>query len=473
MVLRKSLFVLTLSLAGLAIATAAAQERVIGPDARQDLALTVYQNGLTQVDEVRWLPLVEGENRISLTGVSEQLLLDSVSLGAGDELGLVSQSYLPANMTRDELLRQMVGQRVLMIRENPETGESEQLDAELLSMADGRPVLDLGDRVEIDPPGRIALRSLPTDVPGGLRAEPALTLTLDSRRSGSGELPLTYLTEGLGWQASYVARLSDQDRLSLAASVTLSNQTGVAFEEAGLRLVAGEVAREQMPRPAMLRANESMAADSMEKQQMGAPVSRADRYVYTLDGTVSLQPGEQQQRRLFALQDIDAERIYRFDGLATAGGGQPDRPVSAGLHLAFDNEGEAGQPLPAGTVRVYDSGGEGESPLFAGEARMDHTPEGGEVSLRLGEAFDVTATARQTDFERLSEESFEAAHVIVVKNARDAPVEVEVTGQMPQGARILEESAESESEGAGRPVWTLEVPAEGETTLTYRVRVER
>ncbi|WP_026988028.1 DUF4139 domain-containing protein [Fodinicurvata fenggangensis] len=473
MFLQRSLFVMTLSLSALTALPLLAQERVIGLEARQELGLTVYQNGLTQVDEVRWLPLVEGENRISLTGVSNQLVLDSVTLGAADDLDLVSQSYLPANLTRSELLKQAVGQRVLLIREIPETGESEQLDAELLSMAGGTPVLDLGDRIEIDPPGRIALMTLPRDVPGGLRAEPALNLTVDSRRSGSGELPLTYLTEGLGWQASYVARLSEDDRLALTASVTLNNQTDVAFHDAGLRLVAGEVARNQMPRPTMLRASESMAADSMEQQEMGAPVSRADRYVYELEGTVSLQPGEQQQRRLFALEDIAAERIYRFDGLATAGGGQPDRPVSAGLHLAFVNDGETGQPLPAGTVRVYDRGEAKEAPLFAGEAPMDHTPEDGEVTLRLGEAFDVTATARQTDFERLSEESFEAAHEIVVKNAREMAVEVEVVGRMPQGARIREESAESEMEGAGRPVWTLEVPAKGETTLTYRVRVER
>lgn len=473
MLLHKFLFVMVLSLTGLLSASLSAQERVIGLDAQQELNMTVYQNGLTQVDEVRWLPLVQGENRISLTGVSNQLLLDSVMLDAAEDLDLLSQSYLPANMTREELLRQAVGGRVLLIRENPQTGESEQLDAELLSMAGGTPVLDLGDRIEIDPSGRIALLSLPRNVPGGLRAEPALNLALDSQRSGSGELPLTYLTEGLGWQASYVARLSEDDRFSLTASVTLNNQTDVAFQDAGLRLVAGEVARSQMPRPAMLRANESMAADTMEKQQMGAPVSRADRYVYTLDGTVNLQPGEQQERRLFALQDIEAARIYRFDGLATAGGGQPERPISAGLHLAFENDSKADQPLPAGTVRVYDSGEEGEAPLFAGEARMEHIPEGGDVTLELGEAFDVTATALQTDFERLSEESYEAAHEIVVKNARAAAVEVEVTGQMPQGARILEESAASESAGAGRPVWTLEVPPEGETTLTYRVRVER
>lgn len=472
MILHRSLLVVTLSLTGLAALPLSAQERVIGLEARQDLGLTVYQNGLTQVDEVRWLPLVEGENRISLTGISNQLVLDSVTLGAADDLALVSQSYLPANLTRSELLKQAVGQRVLLIRDNPETGESEQLDAELLSMADGMPVLDLGDRIEIEPAGRIALISLPRDVPGGLRAEPALTLTLDSQRKGSGELPLTYLTDGLGWQASYVARLSEEDRLSLVASVTLNNQTDVAFQDAGLRLVAGEVVRTQMPRPAMLRASPSMVADSSEEQKMGAPVSHADRYVYTMDGTVSLQPGEQQQRRLFALQDIETERIYRFQGLATAHGGQSDRPVSAGLHLAFVNDGDAAQPLPAGTIRVYDSGEADEAPLFAGETQMDHIPQDGEVGLRLGEAFDVTATANQTDFERLSEDTFESAHRILVKNARDTAVEVEVTGNMPQGARILEESAESEREEAGRPLWTLEVPAEGETILTYRVRVE-
>jgi hypothetical protein len=48
-----------------------------------------------------------------------------------------------------------------------------------------------------------------------------------------------------------------------------------------------------------------------------------------------------------------------------------------------------------------------------------------------------------------------------------------VLGNFPADWEMRAESHPHELENASTPVWTLEVPAGGETVLTYRARVRR
>jgi len=451
-----------------------AQERGVSLQAQQGLTLTLYQDGLGLVHDNRWVPLVPGENRLAITGVSERLIGGSLVLQAPGEEGdgalrLLEQSMLPADLTPHELLRRAVGQRVQLVTTDAE-GRERSEPATLLSMAGG-PVLRVGDRIEIAPPGRIVL----LDLPDGLRAEPQLAVTLRAEEAGARELVFAYLSEGLSWRTDYVATLAeDGETLRLEGWATLVNDTAAPFERARLRLVAGSVARapseEPYPSPMMLRAAAAPMEMAVAYDEMPAAVAAADRYLYDTGREVDLMPGERKRLSLFQEPAVPAVRRYRFEGLVSAGGPDRQGPVNAALTLEFENEGNFARPLPRGSVRVYEPAGEGPA-IFAGEAAIGHTPVGGEVSLRLGEAFDVTAEARQTAYERLSDRSYEAAGAVVLRNAKEEAVEVQVAGALPRGARILQESAPHEAESATRPVWTLTVPPGGETELTYRVRV--
>jgi hypothetical protein len=93
------------------------------------------------------------------------------------------------------------------------------------------------------------------------------------------------------------------------------------------------------------------------------------------------------------------------------------------------------------------------------------------VRLDLGQAFDITATTRQTDFERLSDTSWEAAYEMVVRNAKPTPITVSVIEQLPGEWRILQESQAHERRDAHAAAWSVAVPAAGEAKLAYRVRV--
>ncbi len=408
-----------------------------------------------------------GVSLVAIEDVCDRLRGVTVLLsGAG--LRLVEQSFVADLLTPERLLEASLGKTVRLIRSHPQTGEDSMVEAEVLSLAGGL-VLRIGDQIEISPPGRLAF----AEIPAGLRSEPALLARLAVDATGERALRLDYLTAGLSWRADYVARLSAAgDRLDLSALVTLANATRSDFPQAVLRLVAGEV--NQAAPPAPIRPQRmATAAVAMQEDVAGPPAAAGDRYVYTVARPVTLQRGETKQVPLMSAEGVSAKREYRFDSLVSGNPGVEDLgPVSADLVLELENNPALGlgAPLPAGTVRIYGPGPEG-APLFLGEDRMAQTPEGEKARLRLGSAFDVTARAKQTAFERLSNRSYEIGQEIVVQNAKPQAVEVLVGGILPRGWAMLEESQPHERESANRIVWRLQVPAGGEARLSHRLRI--
>jgi hypothetical protein len=151
--------------------------------------------------------------------------------------------------------------------------------------------------------------------------------------------------------------------------------------------------------------------------------------------------------------------------------------MKVGVFVQFENKeaSRLGLPMPKGIVRVYkkDSAGNAQ---FVGEDRVDHTPRNETVRLKLGEAFDVTADKKQADFKRRDTYSpwsyvHESAYEIVLKNAKSEAVTVVVREPVPGDWKMLEETQRHKKAAAGTAEWNIRVPAEGSTTLRYRVLV--
>ena len=467
-------FLLALPLALAAFGSAAGAEspqRALGAEARRAVTLPVYSGDLALVDEVRRADLAAGRTRLALTDVGTALRPETVLLDA-ECLRVLERVFAFDLLTPQRLLEAAVGHKVKVVRTNPETGAETVLDAEVLAVAGGL-VLRVGDRIETAEPGRIVFDSLPE----GLRTRPTLLAEVEAAAAGPRDLSLSYLTGGLNWQADYVARLDEAGtRLDLTGFVTVTNNSGASFEDAKLRLVAGVV--NQAVAVPMLRKEMRMATmDAVAAPQAaGMPSQEAasDRYLYRYERPVDLADRETKQLTLFEAKAVPATRVYRFDNLVNAYNASEEiGPVQADIVLEVENDkaGNLGRPLPAGVVRVYEAAA--GSTLFAGADRIAHTAEGGTLKLNLGQAFDITGTARTTAFERIAKTSFETAQEIVLKNAKDEAVEVKVAGVMPRDWKMLSESAPHEAETAQRIVWTLSVPANGETTLTYRARINQ
>ncbi|HEY0663146.1 MAG TPA: DUF4139 domain-containing protein [Thiobacillaceae bacterium] len=442
---------------------------------QQGLALTIYNDNLALVKDARRVELARDLNRLAWRGVSAQMRpetaqLRNVSNPAG--FRLQEQNFDFDLLTPQKLLEKYVGREVSVIRSHPTSGAETRETATVLATNDGV-VLKFPDRIETGVPGRLAF----SGVPDTLRDKPTLVISLVNPVAGPQNLELSYLTGGLSWRADYVAELNaGDDRLDLNGWVTLTNQSGAAYPDARLQLVAGDLnrVRDAQPEPRATMAMAAKAADAELQQE-----SLFEYHLYTLQRPTTLAENQTKQVALMSATRVPVKKEFLLAGQNYYYYGQHGdlgQKIKVGVFVEFDNKGEGlGVPLPRGVVRVYKKDSQGNA-QFVGEDRIEHTPKNETVRLKLGDAFDITADKKQTDFQKLSgtgrhDYVYESAYEIVLKNAKPEAVTVTVREPMPGDWSMVSESQPHAKAASGTAEWKVKIPAEGRTTLTYRVRV--
>ena len=444
---------------------------------QREVAVTIYNDNLALVKDSRKVRLDRDYNRLAWREVSAQMRPETAllrNLAGSGGFKLVEQNFDFDLLTPQKLLEKYVGKEVTIITVNPATGTEKRETATVLA-TNGGTVLKFADRIETGVPGRIAF----SGVPDNLRDKPTLVITLANASAGDQNLELSYLTGGLSWKADYVAELSEKDdRLDMSGWVTLTNQSGAAYPNARLQLVAGDVNRVQEEfargRPVPMMAKATMA-DAAEMSQEAL----FEYHLYTLERPTTIAENQTKQVALMSASSVPVKKELLLEGqnyYYSGQYGELGQKMKAGVFVEFTNKGDGlGIPLPKGVVRVYKKDSKGNA-QFIGEDRIDHTPRNETVRLKLGDAFDVTADRKQTDFKKLSGTSrynyvFESAYQITIKNAKNEAVTVKVAEPMPGDWTIQSESHPHTKAASNAAVWNVNVPAEGKVVLTYRALV--
>jgi hypothetical protein len=448
---------------------AMAEEQRVGLDDQTGVAVTIYNQDLALVRDGRVMTLIKGENDVAFIDVSGHMQPETALLkSSGGKLDVLEQNFDFDLLTPEKLLEKSVGGTVRVIVTDPKTGKETVEEAKVLSVANGV-VLQIGDRLETQAPGRIVF----AEVPPNLRSRPTLVTKISSDTAGKLPVELDYLTGGLSWAADYVAELAPDERsIELKGWVTLTNTSGTSYRNAKLQLVAGDVNR--------VRREITAGAATAMPMSAAAPAPMAEQalfeyHLYTLGRPTTIAENQTKQVELLTGHAIPVTKEYRFANLAPGYNyqmGEAPR-VNASVRLKFVNTEKSGLgiPLPQGTVRVYKADNAGQA-IFVGEDAIQHTPKNEYVDLTLGQAFDVTARGKQTDFETLGDNVYESAYEIEFKNAKSEAVTVILAQTVPGDWKMLEESANHEKADASTALWHISVPANGSTKLAYRVRVK-
>ncbi|MHB1144006.1 MAG: DUF4139 domain-containing protein [Thiobacillus sp.] len=464
-------------IAGAPASWAASRDEVVSTAAdQQGVAVTIYNDNLALVKDVRRVRLARDLNQLAWRGVSAQMRPETAQLRNMSNPGgfrLQEQNFEFDLLTPQKLLEKYIGREVSVIRTHPASGAETRETATVLA-SNGGVVLKFADRIETGVPGRLAFPG----VPDTLRDQPTLVISLLNPSAGPQNLELSYLTGGLSWRADYVAELNaDDDRLDLNGWVTLTNQSGVAYPNAKLQLVAGDLnrVRDDQPLPRTTMAMAAKGVDVAEMQQE----SLFEYHLYTLQRPTTLAENQTKQVALLSATRVPVKKELLLVGenyYYSGQHGELGQKIRVGVFVEFDNKGEGlGIPLPRGVIRMVKKDSQGNA-QFVGEDRIDHTPKNETVRLKLGDAFDLTADKKQTAFQKLAGTSrtnyvFESAYEIVLKNAKPEAVTVTVREPMPGDWTMVAESQPHTKTASGTAEWKVKVPAGGKATLSYRVRV--
>ena len=454
--------------------TASRNEVSTTPADQQAISLSIYNNNLALIKDTRRIKLARDTNMLAWRGVSAQMRPETAQLRSVSSTSgfLIQEQYFDFDLLSPEkLLQAYLGKEVWVIRTHPTTGLETREVATVLS-THGGVVLKFADRIETGVPGRLAF----ANVPDKLRDTPTLVVSLVNAPAGEHPVELSYLSGGLSWQADYVAELNARDdRLDVNGWATLTNQSGAAYPNAKLQLVAGDV---NVVSPPMAPQRGDMAMAKMAEAAISAEPS-FEYHVYTLPRPITLTENQTKQVALMSATNVPVMKEYVLQGANHYYSGRyPEigQKIKTGVFVELQNKGEGlGIPLPKGVIRVYKKDAQGNA-QFVGEDRIDHTPKNETMRLKLGDAFDITADKKQTDFQKLATAGrntiIETAYQIVLNNAKKEAVTVTVREPIPGDWTMVSESMPYRKAASNVAEWKVKVPAEGSATLSYRVRVK-
>jgi hypothetical protein len=443
---------------------------VSGPQDRTALALTVYSSGRGLVREERSLDLPSGVAEVHFTGVPEKVEAPTVHVAIleGAPVSVLEQNYEYDLLSPEKLLEKFVGQTVTLVQEKMKDNSTveEEVPAKLLSTNSGT-VWEIQGRIVTNPPySRLSFPS----VPGNLIAHPTLVWLLDGKGAGKRKVEAAYLTSGISWHADYILALdASEEKASLEGWVTIENQSGAAYPNALLKLVAGDVhevpVARSLPKGGLVMAR--VVPPPMQQEDL------FEYHLYTLPRPTTLKQNQTKQVELLSSAPFPVQKDYVLRGdtsfYRSAYPTKAKQKVS--VVLKFKN-GEAqglGSPLPAGTIRVYKNDRAG-SPQFIGEDQVGHTPKDEELKLQMGSAFDVVAEKTQTDFKKLANNVTESAYEVRLRNHKEVPVTVRVLEPIGGDWTIVEHSLPFQKTQAFEAEFDVTVPPGKESVLTYRVR---
>lgn len=437
---------------------------------RREVSITVYNQNFGLVREVRDIYLGNGRVALEFRDVAAQIEPETVHISALDgdgTLRVLEQNYQYDLLNPQKLLEKYVGRTIKVYRYNSNTGRDEEYEAEVLAVNQGT-ILRIGDEITYNFPGRFAF----PEIPDNLIAKPTLVWLLESNRQRQ-RVETSYLTKSLNWKSDYVLVVNEDDTEGdLTGWVTLTNQSGASYENARLKLVAGDVQRVsgRVPRP-QLEAMRAMAAEEAQFTEEGF----FEYHLYTLDRPTTLLENEQKQVTLLEASDVGIDKRLIFYGAAQYYRGSYGQVVSnqkVGVYLDIRNseENNLGMPLPRGIVRVYKADRSGAQ-QFIGEDQIDHTPRDERVRIKMGEAFDVVGDRRQMEYRVVSSCVSESTWEISVRNHKDEDAAVQLIEPVGGDWEIISSSHEATKLDAHTFRFGVNVPARGEVTVRYTVRV--
>jgi hypothetical protein len=443
--------------------------RSTGAD-RKSVSITVYNQNFGLVREVRDVSFVRGVGLLEFADVAQHVQPETVHIGSGGGLRVLEQNYQYDLLDPQKLLEKYVGRTVTVYKYDQALQREVPVEAEVISV-NGGPILRIGDEITFGYGGRFSFPGIPDN----LIARPTLQWLLDSDRTRH-DLEVSYLTNNLNWKSDYVFVIADDEALGdLTGWVTLTNGSGASYENAQLKLVAGEVQRVTPDVGRRMRDEVFRAQAASEADMKFSEESFFEYHLYTLGRPTTLRQNEQKQVTLLDASGIGLKKRLIFYGAAQYYRGQIGEVISNQkldvlLEFANTERNRLGIPLPKGIVRVYKADASGAQ-QFIGEDNIDHTPKDELVRIRMGEAFDVVGDRRQMAWNVISGCVSESDWRVTVRNHKDERIEVDAIEPVGGDWEILSTSHSYERMDAHTFRYRVDVPANGETVIRYRVRV--
>jgi len=475
-----------------------------------DPALTIYNQNFAVIRETLPLNLKTGNNALQFSGVTAQLEPDSVVLrnpGTGQPLQIVEQNYRNDPISQDLLLGLNEGKTIDFIIGRNEDGTVKTVkgtvirsgfvphsqatarygspfannQAALMQGGAGQPIIEVEGKLQFVLPGQPLFPALGTDT----ILKPTLDWILYATQPAKFDAELSYISGGMSWEANYnIVAPETGDTMELVGWVTLDNQSGKQFDNAHIKLMAGNVNKVQQQGPVAFAAAGAISNGLPNGGPQVQEKAFEDYHLYSLSLPTTIHDRETKQVEFLRGSGIQAKRLYVYDGLMvnrTYGytdlrsiqqyGTDSNPHVWVMREFVNSLANHLGVPLPQGRLRFYRRDQDGQVE-FTGENQIDHTPQDETVRVYTGNAFDLVGERRQTKFQynnRGADGFVDEAFEIKLRNRSKEAATVRVVEHLYRWTNwtITQESSAHRQTDSKTVEYDVALQPGEERTLTY------
>jgi hypothetical protein len=454
--------------------------------ASKGVEITVYNQGLGFVKDVRTIKLRKGVQNVVVDNVAQLIDTTSVGFKCLSNPGSVrvwEQNYQYDLISPEAILNKSVGKKVRFTRTLGNT--KDVIEGTLISAPtsvtnngqgseysyNGLVIRTNDGRIILSPQGEIEVM----EIPEGLISTPSLLWDLNSDKDQDADIELSYLTNGMSWNANYVLTMDGDKTADLQGWVSLTNQSGFAFKDAKLKLLAGDV--NVVRPPANSRGGNAGTAEFKAMADAGfKEESLFEYHLYTLQRPATLRNKETKQLSLLEGYDVPLKKQIIFDSMAGMDGFMPSEgeagtgQLSPVVKIKFinDEKSNLGKPMPAGKIRLYQRDSSG-SVQFLGEDQINHTPKDEKISLNVGRSFDIRADRKRTEYKRISQQAFRESFEIEVRNRKAVTETVYLYERHWGDWKVTEKSDAFVKEDANTMVFEIKLKAGEVKKINYTV----
>ncbi len=379
-------------------------------------ALTIYNKDFAVVRLNVPLSLTSGINRINFTGATARLEPDSVVLrdpSGKRVLQILEQNYRNDPVSQALLLSYYEGQTIDFLVKNYQKPD-EIVKGKIVRSGyipggnATEPIIEVNGKLQFQLPGQPMFPALSD----GTILKPTLNWLMQTDKPGDSIAEVSYITGGLSWHADYnIVAPETGDLIDMVGWITMSNQSGKQFDNAHVKLMAGDVNKivtggfQAQYGRGMAKAADMAAPQVSEK-------AFDEYHLYTLERSTTLHDQETKQIEFVRGAQVKSNRIYVYDGAQIDNrweynpeyarndqgyGTQSNPKVWVMQEIKNSKENNLGIALPAGRLRFYRRDTDG-SLQFTGENMIDHTPKDETIRVYTGNSFDIVGERTRTNY---------------------------------------------------------------------------
>ncbi|MGC2477933.1 MAG: hypothetical protein WA485_26580 [Candidatus Sulfotelmatobacter sp.] len=463
-------------------------------------SLTIYNQDFAVIRQDVPLDLKPGTNQVNFNEITMHLEPDSVILrdpSGKHAINILEQNYRADPVNQMSLLSLYEGRTIDF--ELPDHSmvkgkvvRSGYVRPDTFNMngynqgypAQEEPIIEVAGQLRFGLPGTPIFPDLTSET----ILKPRLEWMISTDKAGKFPAEFSYVTGGMSWQADYnIVAPEKGDVVDIVGWITMDNRTGRTFENARIKLMAGDVNKIQ-PGVAMYKAARMEMAGSAGGV-LAPPVTEKafDEYhLYTLEHVTTLRDRETKQVEFIHAAGVATKQLYIYDGVKIdpnryngwnwenirndhSYGTESNPKIWVMREFVNSDANHLGMPLPKGRVRFYRRNDDGQVE-FTGENMIDHTPHDETVRIYTGNAFDLTGERRRTNYtvemnKSNATESFE----IRVRNHKKEPVEVRVVEHLYRGLNwdITSKSDDFQKKDSQTIEFPVTIAPDGEKVITY------